>query len=334
MSLISRCRRPVLAASLTLALVAVGCAGEDALDTPDDTTDDAPDDAEDDADTDQQDTEDPTDDASGEPLVVGSANFSESVMMANMYALALEEIGVEVETRTNIGAREVYFPALQQGELDLLPEYTGSLLAFVSEDEVDISATDEQMEALRDLLEPDVRVLEPSDAQNRNGWAVTQETAEEYGLEVMSDLTPVADELVAGGAPETRERPTGLPGMEEVYDVVFADFIDLDPGGPLTAEALEQGDIDVARIFTSQGVIAANDWVVLDDDQGLTASENLVPVVRDDALTDDIRAALEAVSAALTFDELVELNRRVEVDNEDPDLVAEDWLIDQGLYSG
>jgi len=145
---------------------------------------------------------------------------------------------------------------IQQAGLFLLPEYTGSLLAFVSE----------------------VRVLEPSDAQNRDCWAVTRGTAEEFDLEAMSGLTLVADQLVAGGAPETRERPTGLPGMEQVDDVVFADLIDLDPGGPLTAEALEQGDIDVAGIFTGQGVIA--------------------------------------------------------VDNEDPDLVAEDWLIDKGRYSG
>lgn len=324
-------RRLLVGSLLALALVAAACAGEDALDPVDDAdTADTPDTA------DAPDDEAPEDDAGDDgaaagPITIGSANFPESVMLANMYTVALEEIGVEVTTRTNIGAREVYFPALQQGDIDLLPEYTGSLLAFVSEDDVTVSATEEQLTQLRELLEPEVQVLQPSDAQNRNGWAVTQETADEFGLTTLSDLAEVADQLVAGGAPETRERPTGLPGMEEVYGIVFDEFIDLDPGGPLTAQALENGDIDVARIFTSQGVIAANDWVVLDDDQGLTASENLVPVIREDAITEEIRATLEAVSAALTFEELIELNRRVEVDNEDPDLVAQDWLVEQGL---
>lgn len=324
--LLPRPRRGLFASSLlALALVVAGCAGEDALESPEDTGDDA---SEEDAGSEE-------DDAAADPgsIVVGSANFPESVMLANMYALALEEIGMEVETQTNIGAREVYFPALQQGDIDLMPEYTGSLLAFVKEEDVEATGTEELVAELRDELEPDVQVLEPSEAENRNGWAVRPDTAEEFGLETMSDLAEVGDQLVAGGAPETRERPDGLPGLEEVYGFQFEEFIDLDPGGPLTANALENGDIDVARVFTSQGVIAANDWVVLEDDQGLFPAENLIPVIRQDALTDEVRETLNAVSAALTLEELTELNRRVEVENEDPDLVAEEWLVDQDLYS-
>jgi osmoprotectant transport system substrate-binding protein len=331
-----RSRRSLLVGSmLVLSLIAAACAGGDALDpdagTPDDAEEAPADDPADDAEG-ADDTED-ADAAEPGSIVVGSANFPESVMLANMYALALEEIGMEVTTRTNIGAREVYFPALQQGDIDLLPEYTGSLLAFVAEDDVEETETEALVAQLREQLEPEVQILEPSEAENRNGWAVRQDTAEEFGLETMSDLAEVGDQLVAGGAPETRERPDGLPGLEEVYGFQFEEFLDLDPGGPLTAQALEGGDIDVARVFTSQGVIAANDWVVLEDDQGLFPAENLIPVIREDALTDEIRETLNAVSAALTLEELTELNRRVEVENEDPDLVAEDWLVEQGLYS-
>jgi osmoprotectant transport system substrate-binding protein len=327
-----RPRRSLLVGSLlAFALVAAGCAGEDALDGPDETADEPADDTADDA----ADEDAPAEDEAAAPgsIVVGSANFSESVMLANMYTLALEEIGLEVTTRTNIGAREVYFPALQQGDIDLLPEYTGSLLAFVIDDEVEVTDTETLVAELRSELEPEVQILEPSEAENRNGWAVRSDTAEEFGLETMSDLAEVGDQLVAGGAPETRERPDGLPGLEEVYGFQFEEFLDLDPGGPLTAQSLEGGDIDVARVFTSQGVIAANDWVVLDDDQGLFPAENLIPVIREDALTDEVEEALNAVSAALTLEELTELNRLVEVENQDPDLVAEEWLIEQGLYS-
>ncbi len=270
----------------------------------------------------------------GDELTVGSANFPESVLLANMYALALEEIGVDVDTSTNIGAREVYFPALQQGEIDLLPEYAGSLLNFLAEDPLEETETDALVTELRDRLGPDIQVLEPSSAENRNGLVLTRETADELGgVTTTSQLVEFADELVAGGAPETRERSDGLPGYERVYGLEFSEWVDLDPGGPLTVSALQDGDIDVARLFTSMGVIAENDWVVLEDDGGLIPSENIVPVIRDDALTDEIREVLDAISAALTLEELIDLNRRVEIDNEDPDLVAEEWLVDQGLRS-
>jgi osmoprotectant transport system substrate-binding protein len=269
----------------------------------------------------------------GDTLVVGSANFPESVMLAHMYALALEDIGVDVEVRTNIGAREVYFRALQQGEIDLFPEYTGSLLNFLSDGDLTDTSTEGLIAGLRAVLGDDIQVLEPSDAENRNGLVITRELSERLGITTTSQLAQYASELVAGGAPETRERADGLPGYERVYGIRFADWIDLDPGGPLTVAALQNGDIDVARLFTSQGVIAASDWVVLEDDGGLIPSENIVPVIRTDALTDEIRAVLNAISAALTLDELIAMNRRVEIDNDDPDLVAAEWLVANGFRS-
>lgn len=266
-------------------------------------------------------------------VVIGSANFPESVMLANMYALALEEIGVDVEVRSNIGSREVYFRALQQGEIDVFPEYTGSLLNYLLEGALADTSTDALIAGLRAALEPEIRVLNPSSAENRNGLVITRELSERLGVTTTSQLAAHAGELVAGGAPETRERADGLPGYERVYGIAFADWVDLDPGGPLTVSALTRGDIDVARLFTSMGVIAASDWVVLEDDGGLIPSENIVPIVRDDVLTDDIRDVLNRISQELTLDELIGMNRRVEIDNDDPDVVARDWLVSKGLVS-
>jgi osmoprotectant transport system substrate-binding protein len=282
---------------------------------------------------DPTDPEDDGEEVEGDPdaVTVGSANFPESVLLANIYAMALEDIGVDVETQTNIGAREVYFPALEQGDVDLLPEYVGSLLNFLADEDVTETDLDTLLEELRDEVGDDVEVLEPSEAENANALVVTQETAEEYDLEVTSDLEGVSEEFVIGGAPEAQERADGLPGYERVYGIEFGEFRALDPGGPLTIAALEDGEIDIARLFTSQGVIADRDWVVLDDDGDLIPPENIVPVIRSDALTDEIEERLGEVSEALTLDELTALNQRTEVDNEDPPLVAEDWLTEQGL---
>lgn len=311
-----------------LLVVLVAACDDDPLDEDPIEEDPADEEVEDD----DADEEAEDDDAEAGELTVGSADFLESQLLAEMFAIQLEDAGYEVDRNLNIGAREVYFPALEDGEIDVLPEYLGALLAFLQDDDVVETETEPLYEDL--LAETDERgvtVLEPSDAENRNSLVVTQETAEEYDLEVVSDLAPVADELVMGGPPEYRERFIGLPGLEEVYGIQFQEFVDLDAGGPLTIEALGDGDVDVAALFTTQGVIGANDWVVLEEDEPLIPAENILATVRDDAVDDEVSAVLEEILDALTEDELVELNRRMEIDNEDPDQVAEDFLEDAGL---
>ena len=284
--------------------------------------------------TDEEPTEDPDveegDDDVG-TITVGSADFPESVMLGHMAAMALEARGFDVATQLNIGSREIYFPAMQTGDIDVLMEYAGALLAFLTggTDSTDI---DEIMTELRAELEDEgIVALEPSEAENRNSLVVTAETAERYDLETTSDLAPVADELVLGGPPEFRERRIGLPGLEEVYGIEFAEFRDLDAGGPLTIAALEQGDIDVGVLFTTQGVIEEQGWVVLEEDEPLIPAENIVPVVREDVATPEVRTVLVELAAALDTEQLVELNRRIEVDREDPADVAEDWLEGTGF---
>lgn len=269
--------------------------------------------------------------ASAEPVVVGSTNFPEQLILANIYADVLEARGVEVETRLNLGSREIVFPALKAGEIDVLPEYTGALLGYLTAGEAAAQKPEAVTKALKKELPEGIVMLEPAAAQDKDALVVTQETAEKYDLQAVSDLKGVASELVVGGPPELETRAVGLPGLKKVYGIEFANFRALDAGGPLTVGALQSGAIDVARMFTTQGIIDAKGWVVLKDDKELVPAQNLVPVARQDVLTDDIRAALNAVSAELTTEGLQKLNRSVIVDKTPPAVVAEQWVKAHGL---
>jgi osmoprotectant transport system substrate-binding protein len=265
-------------------------------------------------------------------VTVGSTNFSEQLILAQMYAAVLEKAGVKVETRLNLGAREVVFPALEKGEIDLLPEYSGATLAFLDEDADQITA-EEVNTALTPLLAAKGLVaLQQSPAEDKDGLAVTKETADQYGLAKVSDLKGKAGQLVIGGPPELETRPAGLPGLKKVYGIEdFKEFKALDAGGPLTSSALSKGDIDVGRVFTSQGIIAEEGWVVLEEDKPLQPAQNIVPIGRKDAMTDQVTQVLNTLSAKITTEELTKLNKLVDVDKQDPEKVATEWLTQQGL---
>jgi osmoprotectant transport system substrate-binding protein len=249
-----------------------------------------------------------------------------------MYAAVLEKAGVKVDTRLNLGAREVVFPALEKGDIDLLPEYNGSVLSFL-DPKATQTTSEEVNTALAPLLDAKGLVaLDESPAEDKDGWAVTKETADKYGLAKISDLKGKAGQLVVGGPPELKTRPAGLPGLKSVYGIEdFKEFKALDAGGPLTTSALNKGDIDVGRVFTTQGAIAANNWVLLEEDKPLEPAQNIVPIGRKDAMTDQVKQALNAISAKITTEELTKLNKLVDVDKEDPEKVANDWLTQQGL---
>jgi osmoprotectant transport system substrate-binding protein len=265
-------------------------------------------------------------------VTVGSTNFSEQLILAQMYAAVLEKAGVEVEVRPNLGAREVVFPALEKGEIDLLPEYNGSVLSFLKTDATETTA-DEVNTALTPLLDGKSLVaLEQSPAEDKDGLAVTKETADQYSLAKVSDLKGKAGQLVIGGPPELETRPAGIPGLKKVYGIEdFKEFKALDAGGPLTVSALKKGDIDVGRVFTTQGVIAEEGWVLLEEDKPLQPAQNIVPIGRKDAMTEQVTAPLNALSAKITTEELTKLNKLVDVDKQDPEKVANDWLTQQGL---
>jgi osmoprotectant transport system substrate-binding protein len=269
----------------------------------------------------------------GDPIIVGSANFSESALVAEIYAQALEAEGFTIDRKLNTGTREIYKPALESGELDLVPEYIGTMLQFLGGTPTADSATTHS-----DLAEAwapaGIAVLDYASAQDKNGFVVTAETASEFGFESVSDLAAENGNLILGGPPECPEREFCLQGLEDVYGLSFAEFKPLDVGGPLTVAALEGDEVQVGLLFTSDGVIKAKDFVLLADDKGLQPAENLVPAIRQEVLdshSGSLSSALNAVSAKLTTPELIVLNARVGFDGEDPDKVAADWLAANGL---
>jgi osmoprotectant transport system substrate-binding protein len=269
----------------------------------------------------------------GEPIKVASFNFNESVIIGEIYAQGLESNGYTIERQLNLGAREVVKPALESGEVDLVPEYTGTVAGFLGvEQSADSQVT---WEAARDAYaDLGVTLLAFSPAQDKNAYVVTGDTASEFGLTTVSDLQPVAGELIFGGPPECPERPLCLQGLEQVYGLEFAEFKALDVAGPITIAALEGGEIDVALLFTTQGIIAANGWVSLEDDQGLNPAENVVPAIRTEvveAYGDELVELLDSYSAALTTEDLIDLNKRADLDGEDPAVLATEWLTSNGF---
>jgi len=330
--------------SLALGLSACATSGGELADEPTDaaTTDAATDAAAtDDATTEGTgDTTEPADDATtgaaGGTVTVASKDFTEQIIVAEMYAQALEDSGFTVERNLNLGSSEVLVPALENGEVDLYPEYIGTGLEFLNGGAGEATAdVDETLQLFRAQFEDaGVTVLEPAEASDANVFTVTQETADEYSLAAVSDLQPVAGELTLGGPPECPERPLCQLGLVEVYDVDFGEFRPLDAGGPLTVAALDSGEVDVALMFTTLGIFADRDYVQLEDDMGLQPAENIAPVVRAEALTPEIEETLNAVSAELTTEDLIELNKRVDIDNEDPEAVAEEYLTEKGLLGG
>ncbi len=193
--------------------------------------------------------------ADGKPVVVGSTNFTEQLILANIYADVLEARGVDVKKRLNLGSREVVFPALKSGELDVLPEYSGALVGFLTNGKSKAHKQQAVLEELRQKLPKGLVALKASSAQDKDGIVVTAATAKKYHLKTIADLKPVAGKLTLGGPPETKTRYVGVPGLKQVYGVQFKNFRSLDAGGPLTQSALSSGAIDAARMFTTQGVI-------------------------------------------------------------------------------
>lgn len=264
----------------------------------------------------------------GPTITIGSANFSENALVAEIYAQALESEGYQVERKLNIGSREIYAPALEAGELDLIPEYIGTMLTYLGGTPSPDSA--ETHAALQAAWESKgIEVLDFAPAQDKNGFVVTRATAEALALADVSDLAAHNGTLVLGGPPECPEREFCLQGLESVYGLSFAEFRPLDVGGPITVAALEGNEIQVGLMFTSDGTIVAKDFVLLEDDKGLQPAENLAPAVRSEiieAYGDKFAETLKKVSSKLTTAELTAMNKLVGIDGQDPEQVATDWL--------
>lgn len=263
-------------------------------------------------------------------VTVGSADFPESALIAEIYAGALEAKGVKVDKTLNIGSREAYVPALQDGSIDLIPEYTGALLHYFDED---ATATDSESvyKALTAAVPKELTVLTMSSAEDKDAIAVTKATADKYSLTSISDLAKVSDELVLGGPPEWKTRRQGVKGLADVYGVEFGTFRALDAGGPLTVQALKNGQVDAADLFTTDPSIQENGFIMLDDPESLFPAENVVPLIATSKVDDTVTQALDAVSAELDTQTLAALVKQVIVDKKDAEDVATEYLSEQGL---
>jgi osmoprotectant transport system substrate-binding protein len=269
--------------------------------------------------------------AATDTIVVGSANFAESQILAEIYAQALAAKGVTVEKRLNIGSREAYIPGLQDGSIDLIPEYTGVLLQYFNSG-AEQTDSDSVYTALKDTLPGNLEVLDKSAAEDKDAVVVTRETATRLNLKTIADLAPQCGQLTFGGAPEFQTRPDGIPGIEKTYSCTFQEYRSLDAGGPLTVAALKNGDVQAANLFTTQSAIPANDFVALEDPQSNFAAQNVVPLVNKEKADDTVRSTLNDISSKLTTEGLTALNAEADSDAKpSPETVAKNWLSQNGL---
>lgn len=266
-------------------------------------------------------------------IVIGAFDFTEGAILASLYSQVLTSEGFDVSVET-VATREIMEPALEQGHIDLVPEYQGTLLHFLRP-LTDVGTFPDQREALDAALETRGLVaLESSPGQNQNVIVVTTQTASDLELSKISDLRRVAGDLTFGGPPECPARPLCLLGLEDEYGLRFARFVPLDAGGPLTWAALVGGEIDVGLLFGTDPAIDRDGLAVLEDDQDLQPEENIVPVLRRAVLTengDDLSGPLDELSAHLTTETLRQLNSQVLDVGLSPEEAARNWLDEKGF---
>ncbi|RQP11345.1 MAG: ABC transporter substrate-binding protein [Microbacteriaceae bacterium] len=290
------------AVAVGAALALSGCASGDPLDSGD---------------------QDPGADSS--VIVVGSQAYYSNEIIAEIYAQALENAGFEVEREFRIGQRDAYLPSLEDGSVDLFPEYTGNLLQFYDPD-TEATASEDVYAALQEALPDGLTVLDQSPATDQDSYNVTEAFAAEHGLSSLEDLASVGVPLVLGGPPELEARPYGPTGLAEKYGVDVA----FQATGDTTVEDLLAGTVNIANVYSADPRIQTEGLVTLDDPKGLFLASNIVPLVNA-AIADEIADVINAVSAKLTPEGLVDLNVRSTVDQESTAAIATAWLTEQGL---
>ncbi|GHB16934.1 osmoprotectant transport system substrate-binding protein [Streptomyces umbrinus] len=268
--------------------------------------------------------------SSKDGVTIGTANFTENQVLGFLYAAVLEAAGVKTKVRPNLGTREILIPALKGGDIDLLPEYQGALLHYLSP-KAEATEEGEMQNALAMALPAGLQVLPYGMAEDSDAFVVTRETADKYGLSSLADLKKENGKLVIGAAPEVKKREVGAVGLKDVYGVEFKEFKSLDSSGPLVKGALKKGDVDVANLFTTDTDIVANKWVVLTDPKNLIPGQHIVPLIADRKADSTVRKALAELGNVLTTADLTELNRQVDKDKKDPEDVANAYAKEKGL---
>jgi osmoprotectant transport system substrate-binding protein len=269
----------------------------------------------------------------GGTVVVGSNNFAESILIADIYGEALKAKGVKVTYKPNIGSRETTYGLLKNGSITVLPEYNGALLAYLDKNAAPktVAATTAAISA---KLDSKLTLLDPAPAQDKDSVTFNADTANKYKLTSQSsiaDLKDVAKDLSLGASPEFQTRQQGLLGLKSVYGLTFKSFKALDAGGPLTQAALKKNTVQAADIFTTDPTISKEKFVVLQDPKNLFGFENVQPLVYKSGLSQKGVDALNAVSAKLDTAALLDLDTQVQLDSKDPLDVAKAWLKSAGL---
>ena len=267
-------------------------------------------------------------------VVVGSADFPESKIVAEIYAHALEVNGFTVGRQFGIGSRESYIPALRDHSIDLVPEYIGNLLQYF--DPTSTVTTPDQVElALFRALPGDLTILTPAPANDTDTVTVTEATAAKWKLVSIADLAPHSAEVKFGAPSEFLNRSVGLAGLKANYGLnISADnFVAIsDGGGPATVRSLVNGTVTAANIFSTSPAIPQNKFVVLDDPKHNFLPGNVVPLVSSQKMSEALKSVLDAVSAKLTTPGLTQLNAAVSGNSGvDPDQAARTWLQDNGF---
>lgn len=272
----------------------------------------------------------------GAKVVVGSFAFPESEILAEIYAQALSAKGIEVEKKFNIGPRQQTIPALQDGSINVIPEYNGNLLAYY-DPKYSERTTEDVDKALVDAVAKDkLRVLNSSAAEDKDAYVVSRKTADDKGLTTIGDLSKLVP-FKLGANPQFAELGYGIPGLKSEYevgtnakDVTFVPIEDF--GGPDTVKALVDGTVQVADIYTTSPALVANDLVVLEDPKNMISSQNVLPLVAESVYSDQLAEVLNALSAQLTTPDLIALRDRVEgKEKASAETAAKDWLTQKGL---
>ena len=269
--------------------------------------------------------------ASAQTVRVGSKNFTEQFILAELYAQALEASGIKVERKINLGGTLIAHKALEEKEIDFYPEYTGTILLAVLKQETmtDRNAVYDKVKA--EYAAKGLVVLNETPFQNTYNMVVRPETAAQYKLETLSDLAKVSKELKLGAGPEFRDRKDGLPGLKAKYGMEFKEDLQMAIG--LRYQALKGDQIQVVNGYSTDGMISAMKLKRLKDDKNLWPPYYVVPVVRKDALDAQPKIAevLNRVSALLDEANMAEMNYKVDGEKMEPKDVARDFLKDKGV---
>ena len=264
-------------------------------------------------------------------VTIGSAAFGESEILMQIYGQALAANGVTVNYKPSIGQRDVYLKALQDGSIDLIPEYSGNLLQFYDKNST-ASSSDDVYAALNDALPKGFEVLDQSEAQDADSYNVTKEFSDKYKVTSLEDLKNVTVPLTVGANPEFATRPYGIPGLKSAYGVTATLKPISDSGGPLTVAALKNGDVQLADIYTTTPAIKDNGFVVLKDPKNLIAAQNILPLINSSKASAKVKEVLNKVSAELTTDDLITMNGENQGSSKtQPDVIAKEWLKDHPI---